>query len=307
MRKLFAVLALLALPVVAAAQPYTVNRNINNVTPISASLVAADSDVALVIKYFPGPGQGSGAITPTVAVEADGNLTFTVAAVAYAGFECPFSGALGGVLDVSDAECNTAGEVVQIINSTPISFATGYFRAALVGALASDVLSTQAWLPDAADTDVGRPDLGEVIYWDSSALDDNTATFFDDSLGASAFIGTRNVAKNPFADTDALIAWVRATSTNAGTVGDVTVSAVKSNYGSGGGCNSGTDCGSYSEVVRTVVVEAHATTEDDNLSAEFPDGFFVKGEKVIVRIDATGADTSVIGIQITGYTWPSER
>lgn len=305
MRKLFAVLALLALPAVAAAQPFKIVQTIANTTPISASLTAADTDVAMVIKYFPGPNQA--ALTPTVAVEADGNLTFTVAAVAYAGFECPVSGALGGVLDVSDAECNTAGEVVEMINSTPVNFATGYFRAALVGTLASDILSTQAWLADAADTDVGRPDLGEIIYWDSSALDDNTATFFDVNLGASAFIGTKNIAPNPQVDTDALIAWVRATSVNAGTVGDVTVYAVKSNYVNGRGCNAAADCGQYSETVRTVVVEAHATTEDDNLSAEFPDGFFVKGERVLVRIDASGADTSAIGIQITGYTWPSER
>lgn len=306
MRKLFAVLGLMALPVLAEAQPVVI-QTIERATPVSSSLIAADTDVAMVIKYFPPAGGSASALTPKVAVESDGNLTFTVAGAAYAGFELPVSGALGGVIDVSDAEADTAGEVVDAINSTPITFATGYFRAALVGALRSDVLSTQAWLADAADTDVARPDVGEIIYWDSSALDDNTATFWNANKGASYFIGSRDVAPNPQADTDALIQYIRSTSTNAGTVGDVTVYAVKSNYVTGRGCNAAGDCGQGSEEVRTVYVDPHATTEEDSSSTEFPNGFFTSGERVIVRIDASGADTSVIGIQISGYTFPKSN
>ena len=306
MRKIFAVLALVALPALVSAQPVVV-QTIEKLKPVSVSLTAADTDVAMVIKYFPPQGGSSSAMTPKVAVEADGNLTFTVAGSAYTGFELPVVTTLGGVIDVSDGEADTCGEVVDAINSTPISFATGYFRAALVGALRSDVISTQAWIADAADTEVGRPDLGEIIYWDSSTLDDNTATLYDANKGASYFIGGRNVVPNPQADTDTLVQYVRATSTNAGTVGDVTVYAVKTNYGTGGGCNAALDCGSGSEEVRVVYIDAHATTEEDTSSTEFPYGFFASGEKILVRIDASGADTSVIGIQISGYTFPKSN
>lgn len=300
MRKLLAVLGLVALPALASAQPAIVTYE--KLQPVSASITAADTDVALVIKYFPPAGGGAG--VPTVAVESDGNLTFTVGGSAYAGFELPVSGALGGVIDVSDTEADTLGEVVDAINSTPTSFATGYFRAALVGALRSDS-SNDSLLADAADTDVARPDLGEVIYWDSSTLDDNTVTLWDESKGASYFIGSRGINGNPQADTNYLVQYARGTSTNAGTVGDFTIFAAKTIYNTGGGCNAAGDCGSGSEVVRTVYVEAHATTEDDNTSAEFPNGFFTKGERVIARIDASGADTSAIGLQISGYSFPN--
>jgi len=307
MRKLFAVLALVALPALAPAQPAFGVVTPLKVTPVSTNINAADVSPAIVIKYFPPQGGSADALTPTVAVEADGNLTFTVAAAAYTGFELPVSGALGGVIDVSDAEANTVGEVVDAINSTPISFSTGYFRAALVNALRSDVVSTQAWLADAADTEVGRTDLGEVIYWDSSALDDDEISFYDQSKGASAFIGPRDVPKNgAFANTNSVVQLTRALITNAGTVGDLTIYAVKEVYGSGGGCNAAGDCGSGSETVRTVAVHAAATATEILLTEEFRDGFLASGEKVFGRIDSSGADTSVWSLQMSGYVYAKQ-
>lgn len=309
MRKLFAVLALvLGFAVAASAQPasgYVVPVKVDPVSTL-IPLATADNSPALVIKYFPGPGQGSGAITATVAVEADGNLTFTVGGAAYAGFECPFAGALGGVLDVSNAECNTVGEVVQIINSTPTSFATGYFRAAMVAALASDVVSTQAWLADAADTEVNRRDLGEIIYWDRSELDDDELPFWDSSKGASYFIGNRDIAKNPFLGVNTQINFGRFYATNGGTVGDWTIYAVKRNYLSGGGCNSASDCGQYSEVVRTVAVLPAASNTEVLLSTYFgagvENGIFGKDEQFFMRMDSDA--TSSAGFLVwSGYTF----
>jgi hypothetical protein len=276
------------------------------VNPVSNFIGAADTSTAIVIKYFPPKGGGSTAsMTPTVAVEADGNLTFTVAGAAYTGFECPFSGALGGVLDVSDAECNTVGETVDIINSTPASFSTGYFRAAMVNAIRTDVISTQAWLADAADTEVGRPDLGESIYWDSSALDDDNVALFDTSKGASAFIGPKDLAKNPQAGINTVVQFVRAMVTNAGTVGDTTIYAVKENYITGGGCNSATDCGSGSETVRTVAV-LPAVTATELVSTTYFPYFLANDERVFVRIDSSGADTTVWALNIMGFVYPNQ-
>ncbi len=56
-----------------------------------------------------------------IAIAAGGDITFTDGAIgaeaATDSFECPVSGALGGVVDVSDAACDTMGEVVDIINA----------------------------------------------------------------------------------------------------------------------------------------------------------------------------------------------
>lgn len=120
--------------------------------PVSTVRSGQDADPVLYIKYF-GPG---GSATTTVAVEAGGELTFVVNGAAYTGFECPVSGALGGVIDVTHANCNTLGTVVDSVNATAASFATGYFRAVIAGGLRSDS-SNNVFLADAADTEVTRP------------------------------------------------------------------------------------------------------------------------------------------------------
>lgn len=306
MRKLFAVLALLVAPVIASAQPVTGYVTPIKAQPVSANVNALDASVAMVIKYFPPVGGSSTAITPTVAVAAT-SLTFTVGGAAYAGFEAPVSGALGGVIDMTDAAADTLGEVVDIINSTPVTFTTGYFRAAIGAGLRSDVMSTLAILADAADTEVGRKDLGEVLYWDSSALDDDNVLFADVNKGASALIGPRNVPQNgAFADSNAVVQYGRANVTNAGTVGDYTVYAVKEFYGSGRGCNSASDCGQGSEEVRVIAVLPAASATEIVTSTAFRDGMLASGEKVFARVDSSGADTSVISMQLSGFVYPKQ-
>lgn len=306
MRKLFAVLALLALPALAVAQPVNGFVTPIKVQPVSANINAADTSVAMVIKYFPPVGGSATAITPTVAVAAT-SLTFTVGGAAYAGFEQPVSGALGGVIDMTDAAADTLGEVVDTINSTPVTFTTGYFRAAIGAGLRSDVMSTLALLADAADTEVGRTDLGEILYWDSSALDDDNVLFADVNKGASALIGPKNVPVNgAFANTNSVVQFGRANITNAGTVGDYTVYAVKENYVSGRGCNSATDCGQGSEEVRVIAVLPAATATEIVTSTAFPQGMLASGEKVFARVDSSGADTSVFSLQLSGFVYPTQ-
>ncbi len=190
MLKLFAVLALLASATVASAQNPVSPVLYQSVTPVSRARAAADIEPALVIKYFPPKGQSAFTGTTTVATAAT-SLAFVVNGAAYSGFEAPVSGALGGVIDMTDASANTLGEVVDVINSTPTTFSTGYFRAAIVAGLRSDVTSTLAFVADAADTDVTTPG-GEVIYWDTSVLVDRNRSNLDrrddteDRLGRSA-------------------------------------------------------------------------------------------------------------------------
>lgn len=289
----------------AQSPPSAAGLQVVPVVPVSHVRTTGDTSPAIVIKYFSGANTTASTSATTVAVEADGNLTFVVNGVAYAGFECPVAGALGGVIDVSDAACNTAGEVVDAINSTPTSFATGYFRAALGAALRSDdVSAATTLLADVADTEVTSPN-GEIVYFDVDGLDDEEVIMWDMSIGARNAIGPRGVVENPNANKMAFVQYVGSKFTNAGTLSSLTCYAVKEAYGSGGGCNAAGDCGSGAETVRTVYTEAHsATTVLTSSTAEFPYGFYAKDEKVFCRAALSGADTSVWEMVISGFVYP---
>ena len=144
---------------VAFASPDVYDRLFTSET-VNPAVTADDSAIALLVKY-----KGSGTSNSgLVAVAAGGDLTFTqgVAAseAATTEFECPVSGALGGVIDVSDAACNTLGEVADIIN------ASTSWRAVIVDGLRADSsndtlvtisatsAATAAGLQLKADTDV---------------------------------------------------------------------------------------------------------------------------------------------------------
>ncbi len=111
-------LALLALAIglPAAAQasyPISLPDGLQSV----AQAIGEDGDVGLYCKYI-----GTSSACASIAVAAGGDLTFTQGTCgsesATTSFECPVSGALGGVIDVSDAACNTIGEVVDIVNAS---------------------------------------------------------------------------------------------------------------------------------------------------------------------------------------------
>lgn len=300
-------LLIIGLGAVASSQSVLNGLQVVPLQPVSHVRTAGDTSPAIVIKYFPGANTTASTSATTVAVEADGNLTFVVNGSAYTGFECPVSGALGGVLDVSDAECNTAGEVVDMINSTPKSFATGYFRAALAAAVRTDDISAATTLlADAADTEVTRPE-GEIVYFDSDGLDDEEVIMWDESKGALNFIGRDGLAKNPHAGIVTFVQYYGEKFTNAGTLSVSACYAAKSNYGVGGGCNAAGDCGTGSETVRTIYQEAAAATTVLGTSlAEFPNGFYARDERVFCRVTMSAADTSVWEMVISGFQYPSQ-
>lgn len=131
-------------------------------TPVFAA-VSDDTGIAMLVRYV-----GS-ANSATVAVDAGtGDLTFQVSAAAYTGFECPVSGALGGIIDVSDVACDTMGEVVDIINASGSDF-----RAVLIDSLRTDV-STDAIVTIGA-TQVTRRDGLQLNIDTSVALLDSRA------------------------------------------------------------------------------------------------------------------------------------
>lgn len=114
-----------------------------------AQSLAEDGEVAMYCKYI-----GTSACA-SIAVDAGtGDLTFTDgtcgAESATDTFECPVAGGLGGIIDVSNAACNTMGEVVDIVN------ASSDWRCQLYASLRADssndtivtISATQATGPD---------------------------------------------------------------------------------------------------------------------------------------------------------------
>lgn len=204
-RTIFAILAVVSLASPALAD-----------FPVTQFASADDGGVAILVKYYPGVSSNTSA---TVAVVQGTSLTFQVAAAAYTGFECPVAGALGGIIDETNAACNTIDEIVDVINGTSESFASGFFRAVIVDALGTD--SADDLLADAG-TQVTRAD-GLPIYSDTSA---NFAVGETRALVPSncrTNIGCwvtpqGKILQNPFAGTRTEVRWVEGYSTyGAGT------------------------------------------------------------------------------------------
>ena len=258
-----------------------------NYVPVSAISSAVDTDPLFYVKYF-GP---SGTATTTVAVTTT-TLTFVVNGAAYTGFECPVSGALGGVIDTSDAACNTAGEVIDIINATATTFSTGYFRA-VIGAGTRASTSNATMLADAADAEVVTPN-GEVVFWDSSVEDDSYIGFWDYTKGVNTWLNGQKLTKNPFADSDNILMWAYEVLTNAGTITNIEVHCTVENY---------IDGSTSSEVDRTLYIEAAGATTAVGTVSEFVNagGLVCRGGKLWMRVLASGADTSAQSMFLYGY------
>lgn len=136
--------------------------------------VADDTPVAIVVKYVGSSTSG------LVAIDAGtGDLTFTDGAVssevANTDFECPVSGSLGGVIDVSNAACNTLGEVVDTINgvcSTCAGTSSKWRAFILDGTRADSSNDTLVTISATAAT----AEAGLNLAWDTSVgLTDTTS------------------------------------------------------------------------------------------------------------------------------------
>lgn len=154
----FALAAVVAVVAVAQSSP----------TPVAAS-IADDTGIAMLVRYV---GSNTSA---DVAVDAGtGDLTFRVGGVAVSTFECPVSGGLGGVIDVSNAACNTMGEVVDTINGNCTGCtAPGDFRAVLIDSLRSD--SSVDALVTISATELTRTDGLQLNIDTSTAFLDSRA------------------------------------------------------------------------------------------------------------------------------------
>jgi hypothetical protein len=191
--------------------------------PVSQFSAADDGSVAILVRYV---GSDSSA-DATMAVVQGGAITFEIDSTAYDGFECPVSGDLGGIIDVSDGDCDTVGEVVDTINGNCTGCSSD-FRAVIVDALTTD--ASADFLADAADQ-VTRTD-GLPIYFDTSA---NFAVGETRALippecrtDISCFITPNGgIIENPFAGQQTVVTWIEGYSTYASGTSILYVYSVK--------------------------------------------------------------------------------
>lgn len=176
LKRTAATIAALFLFLVTAAQPAHAQPSIStqlmrmlDATTVAGSYQADDVSPAFRVRYIGTSESGS------VAVDAGtGDLTFTDGTeggeVATDTFECPVSGALGGVIDVSNAACNTVEEVMDIVN------ASADWRIVPVGALLNDTMVDTLLTISATAATSSR---GLELMWDTSVALHHTVLLTD--------------------------------------------------------------------------------------------------------------------------------
>jgi hypothetical protein len=254
---------------------------------VAQNISAVNTDVAMIVRYV-----GSNKFAK-LAVETDGNLTFTQDDVdgttASTELECPVSGALGGVIDVSDNACDTFGEVVNVINAS-----TGW-RAVLVGALATDTTdgaSNGGGLKDvAASQNVQRVE-GMPLYAETTSnlkvISVALTQFLSaaDYLGGGTGVNAGTPFKNPFNGFRTALTYLYFLATDSGTSIRLTVYSVKGNF---------SPARKYTETVTTLYDEPGiSSTKTLALGGVLGSwGLFGRqDEKIVVRIKGTTTLTS---------------
>lgn len=248
--------------------------------------VSDDLDVALLIRYT---GGSTGSASGTVAVAAGGDFTFLQGAsgseAADTTFECPVSGALGGLIDVSDAACDTLGEVADIIN------ASSDWVAVIIDGLRSDSSNDSlATLSAVAATTPG----GIKVLWDTDTIAFNLTIALTDlrTLPPYMINGVRGtlLKVNPFSGRrrGVLFPEPYAISTFASGTSTLIVYSVKTTYHP--------TTGAGTEVVTELFRAAGGATTVAKSFAGIPDwGLFGKyGEKLLVRLDNSAVNASAV-------------
>lgn len=287
MRKLLVLAAALVIGLVAVtpAPAQTFFGGLRLVGPASGSQTALDTTVALYVKYV-----GSTAGKPTVEVDATGDITFKIAGSVDATVGCPTAGT--GIIDVSNAACDTFGEVINKVigQSSNWVLVPG-------GLLASE--STDGTLLLTAATDAGIRTTGVALYFDNN----NTAVNADlasvvigPPTGAHAGFWTTGANKtpiNPFADTYTFLSGFSEKKTSGGTIGNTIVYAVKSVFAGILGSTA-----TYTESVRTVWTETGGATATQ-LKEDFSTFPLIAGpgEHLVLRISSS---TSITVVAVVG-------
>jgi hypothetical protein len=290
---LIAAVALLAcLSVQSQAQVPFYEKMIAGV-PVSKVVTAVSTDVAMVVKYVGGASGGG-----EVAVAAGGDITLTVGGAADTTTECPVSGAYGGVIDVSDASCDTLGEVCDAINFS------ANWRCIILDGLRSD--SSNDTLATISATNADSKD-GLKLYWDTAVALRMTQTLVPSGASIDFYIGNGKtdppIIPNPFKDHQMALYYFSETS--AHTLNTINIYAVKESYAKGALNAAGTGFVGGSETVDATFQAAGGATGTES-HWDFRSAPFLapKGDKLIVRVTTTGSLTAPTLISWGSYFVP---
>jgi len=290
MKKFLLSIALTALTIPASAQLADIFAAYVNGRTVGVVRSADDTDPAYLVKYV-----GTSA-SATVEVSSAGDITLKHGALsseaADSTVKCP-SGGSSGVIDVSDADCNTVGEVINAINASNNWVAVPV--AALLSDSSNDTLATKS--ATLANTSVGVP-----LYIDTDVALTSTVllnhTEFTSDIGTYlAGISKSGVELrlNPFV-TRTFLASARGTSTYGSGTSTWSVIQVKPSY----------KRSSSTESVKTLLsgIAGGATTVQGTLVSLSDNNRIVSDDntKLLVRITNSAAMASVTQYAF-GYTF----
>lgn len=251
---------------------------------VSDAISAVSTDIGIYVKFI---GNCQPVTTSTVAVDAGtGDLAFVACGAADATINPVAAGPLGicgntaGTIDVSDADCNTFGEVIDLINGSANWLA--YPGAVLRSDSSDNRLNTLA-----ATAAQGPAGLG-LLKDTSVALN---VTLTPRPFVGSIIWGTQgNVLNpNPFRNIQTYIYRMRENITSAGVIGDFILYGVKQDFlPKQVAADNTIPAVSYQETVRTVWAQAGAATTVE-LALDFANNPLVvnAGERPLVRQSAT--------------------
>lgn len=290
MRKLFniltltAVLAFAALPSAVQAQSQRFREPID---AVFSSNVADDTAVTMVLFYI-GTGVNGKVVT------ASGTITLTSGAAgseaADTTIECPLAAPYAGILDVSNAACDTVGELVDLVNST----AGSKWRAFPVGALRADVLTTTN-LVAATYASANLPNGAQLAVDTSVALHTSIVFGTVQAKVSDFFTADGKALSNPYRGQWVMFTTLDevATYTGAGLVEIYDVEVVFSANGK------------YTETATKVLSRTTpgATTAWGNLTPNNGFGiWFKKDHKVLIRLKAVTTFTTA-QVLASGYLY----
>lgn len=251
---------------------------------ITYTQTAEDTDIALFVRYV-----GTDVGTNTVEVNAGGDLLFVDAGTAGPDVSviCP-SGGTGGTIDVSDAACDTLGEVIDII------VGDANWTGAIHAGLRSDTSTDTLLLLAAADAGLVE---GLSLEWDTDVA--NTVTWVV-SLTSSLqdYVGndrTGDVLSNPYAGLRAVFQEMSFNIDFSVSLGTYAILSVA------------VDNVAETETVNTIVTglsaaDATLTTVQPLLPFGYVGG---KNEKMIVRFTDGGTIAGVTLVNFYGFEMES--
>ncbi|MHC4369641.1 MAG: hypothetical protein ACYSW8_18680 [Planctomycetota bacterium] len=288
---LFAVVGLLNVAESQDGYGAYLDKYINGETA-SQYVTALDTDTALLIKYV-----GSSKFAK-VAVAGTGTSTITFTqdntdgTTADTTLECPVSAPLGGVIDQTNANCNTLGEIVDIINAS-----TDWRAVILDGYRTDDVNGTNGDLvAQAATLNVMNP-AGIAVLRDTSV---GTAEYVTRALtnkrDMTHYVSSNGtLISNPFADFRTVV-MSSISNLDLSAAGTFKIDSVKVTHKAAG-----------SETVTTHVNRATQDAAQDNFSY-LPFGLFgKKGEKVVLRHSDAGAIVAATTWSVWGLEYEFAR